>query len=116
SRRRHTRFSRDWSSDVCSSDLLHRTHTPYYYGGISPSFTKNPKFGNVRAFLGTTRHQPRPPTARTEMTARHRTFYRWKSARKVGRSRGSHLSCKTSAAPRCLGCRERVTHEDRRRA
>src|SRR5690606_39287067 len=22
SRRRHTRFSRDWSSDVCSSDLL----------------------------------------------------------------------------------------------
>src|SRR5690606_40988106 len=25
SRRRHTRFSRDWSSDVCSSDLSH-TH------------------------------------------------------------------------------------------
>src|SRR5690606_40025251 len=24
SRRRHTRFSRDWSSDVCSSDLQHR--------------------------------------------------------------------------------------------
>src|SRR5690606_41143003 len=24
SRRRHTRFSRDWSSDVCSSDLCHR--------------------------------------------------------------------------------------------
>src|SRR5690606_40006619 len=23
SSRRHTRFSRDWSSDVCSSDLLH---------------------------------------------------------------------------------------------
>src|SRR5690606_40441368 len=23
SRRRHTRFSRDWSSDVCSSDLLY---------------------------------------------------------------------------------------------
>src|SRR5690606_3617655 len=23
-RRRHTRFSRDWSSDVCSSDLPHR--------------------------------------------------------------------------------------------
>src|SRR5690606_40670832 len=23
SRRRHTRFSRDWSSDVCSSDLIH---------------------------------------------------------------------------------------------
>src|SRR5690606_39928449 len=25
SRRRHTRFSRDWSSDVCSSDLTERT-------------------------------------------------------------------------------------------
>src|SRR5690606_41059004 len=24
SRRRHTRFSRDWSSDVCSSDLLQK--------------------------------------------------------------------------------------------
>src|SRR5690606_41064310 len=35
SRRRHTRFSRDWSSDVCSSDLLvstsacHDCHTPW---------------------------------------------------------------------------------------
>src|SRR5436309_4382403 len=29
SRRRHTRFSRDWSSDVCSSDLLS--------SGIGPS-------------------------------------------------------------------------------
>src|SRR5690606_40614340 len=26
SRRRHTRFSRDWSSDVCSSDLKFRNH------------------------------------------------------------------------------------------
>src|SRR5690606_15920333 len=27
SRRRHTRFSRDWSSDVCSSDLVERAIT-----------------------------------------------------------------------------------------
>src|SRR5687768_17824797 len=27
SRRRHTRCSRDWSSDVCSSDLLRYTYT-----------------------------------------------------------------------------------------
>src|SRR5687768_9596217 len=27
SRRRHTRCSRDWSSDVCSSDLTTKTHT-----------------------------------------------------------------------------------------
>src|SRR5690606_39863417 len=26
SRRRHTRFSRDWSSDVCSSDLNSKLH------------------------------------------------------------------------------------------
>src|SRR5690606_39438413 len=31
SRRRHTRFSRDWSSDVCSSDLA----------GVAASFTVN---------------------------------------------------------------------------
>src|SRR5690606_40682509 len=30
SRRRHTRFSRDWSSDVCSSDL---TLSDLYYEG-----------------------------------------------------------------------------------
>src|SRR5690606_39704835 len=28
SRRRHTRFSRDWSSDVCSSDLLANRRSP----------------------------------------------------------------------------------------
>src|SRR5690606_39895987 len=35
SRRRHTRFSRDWSSDVCSSDLLAKTSK-----GFAPSITK----------------------------------------------------------------------------
>src|SRR5690606_41196489 len=29
SRRRHTRFSRDWSSDVCSSDLAIQDSLPY---------------------------------------------------------------------------------------
>src|SRR5690606_40210917 len=33
SRRRHTRFSRDWSSDVCSSDLSSRP-SPSYLNGI----------------------------------------------------------------------------------
>src|SRR5690606_40186291 len=35
SRRRHTRFSRDWSSDVCSSDLLlaNWRHLPVGYHG-----------------------------------------------------------------------------------
>src|SRR3712207_749810 len=30
SRRRHTRYWRDWSSDVCSSDLVHRIHVTQY--------------------------------------------------------------------------------------
>src|SRR5690606_40121731 len=36
SRRRHTRFSRDWSSDVCSSDLdggIAGSWSAYYYNG-----------------------------------------------------------------------------------
>src|SRR5690606_22686104 len=40
SRRRHTRFSRDWSSDVCSSDLVSRALRmmiePLYVRGRSP--------------------------------------------------------------------------------
>src|SRR5690606_40779990 len=31
SRRRHTRFSRDWSSDVCSSDLGHNQQYWWQY-------------------------------------------------------------------------------------
>src|SRR5207247_5839525 len=50
-RRRHTRSTRDWSSDVCSSDLLHSDAihpvTPIDYAGVElttfhnsfPSFT-----------------------------------------------------------------------------
>src|SRR5260370_3073292 len=39
SRRRHTRFKCDWSSDVCSSDLVslstvNRAHMAYDHGGI----------------------------------------------------------------------------------
>src|SRR5690606_39755011 len=33
SRRRHTRFSRDWSSDVCSSDLLSADGEPLIWAG-----------------------------------------------------------------------------------
>src|SRR5690606_41039149 len=34
SRRRHTRFSRDWSSDVCSSDLMGMSGLPE--GRVAP--------------------------------------------------------------------------------
>src|SRR3712207_8198471 len=35
SRRRHTRYWRDWSSDVCSSDLLHVTWEPVAEGAVA---------------------------------------------------------------------------------
>src|SRR5690606_39932134 len=34
SRRRHTRFSRDWSSDVCSSDLVDGRHQVQQLGKV----------------------------------------------------------------------------------
>src|SRR5690606_39426559 len=37
SRRRHTRFSRDWSSDVCSSDLRDATAATSLPGAVSMS-------------------------------------------------------------------------------
>src|SRR3712207_8028002 len=37
SRRRHTRYWRDWSSDVCSSDLL---APQAHQDGITPIFTQ----------------------------------------------------------------------------
>src|SRR5215475_8023666 len=34
SRRRHTRFSRDWSSDVCSSDSVEDVRNAGYFNGV----------------------------------------------------------------------------------
>src|SRR5690606_39885056 len=36
-RRRHTRFSRDWSSDVCSSDLLDQLAKDVESGAFTPT-------------------------------------------------------------------------------
>src|SRR5690606_40805383 len=44
SRRRHTRFSRDWSSDVCSSDLM-RTHNDAWR-----KYTPKPYAGHITLF------------------------------------------------------------------
>src|SRR5690606_40283926 len=54
SRRRHTRFSRDWSSDVCSSDLVHveirrvEPHSPVEPLGPEPEFVVDESFGRHR--------------------------------------------------------------------
>ena len=43
SRRRHTRYWRDWSSDVCSSDLNGNLFLPKKQRIFSAKETKNPK-------------------------------------------------------------------------
>src|SRR5690606_40100656 len=48
SRRRHTRFSRDWSSDVCSSDLT----LPFFLVGTIFYFTGSMQ-GTAEAFRST---------------------------------------------------------------
>src|SRR5690606_39481994 len=50
SRRRHTRFSRDWSSDVCSSDLVlgDTTGTPLSFAEI--------KIAGKQQFMLTDKH------------------------------------------------------------
>src|SRR5690606_40617326 len=44
SRRRHTRFSRDWSSDVCSSDLERAVEEA---GALTPAGGTQPEAGSV---------------------------------------------------------------------
>src|SRR2546422_11192092 len=41
SRRRHTRCSRDWSSDVCSSDLMSRA--PFVLGKADSAYSRSMK-------------------------------------------------------------------------
>src|SRR5260370_5433238 len=52
SRRRHTRFKCDWSSDVCSSDLIERDDA---YPSVALSFT--PRSGLASALIF--RYDPR---------------------------------------------------------
>src|SRR5690606_40113932 len=51
SRRRHTRFSRDWSSDVCSSDLFARfvraRLLPAWRKSSKPTATEIPSLGRA---------------------------------------------------------------------
>src|SRR5207245_8804295 len=55
SRRRHTRCYRDWSSDVCSSDL----NPPYLFGGgdggfFTAPYTGPPFYGEYAGYVGIT--------------------------------------------------------------
>src|SRR5690606_3462569 len=48
SRRRHTRFSRDWSSDVCSSDLAQQQNKEKYRNKANDPVAKLPYYKKLR--------------------------------------------------------------------
>src|SRR5690606_40683988 len=75
SRRRHTRFSRDWSSDVCSSDLSETTRYVVSASPSSPASTCHrgtlPVVSRVIIDVGAVsgkrlRKRARPPSGRSE--------------------------------------------------
>src|SRR5260370_2126089 len=59
SRRRHTRFKCDWSSDVCSSDLRVGSVEPLATASLWPLWTRGP----TCAPLGKPWTKPRPTTS-----------------------------------------------------
>src|SRR5690606_40475889 len=71
SRRRHTRFSRDWSSDVCSSDLgqevivriLHRGHVNWHLRGLLLGEAPAPARGTTLVRAGETKPVARVTSA-----------------------------------------------------
>src|SRR5437870_9062188 len=54
SRRRHTRWPRDWSSDVCSSDLIKQRVPVVRWQLLFPDFYEFPELG-----MPPWRHDPR---------------------------------------------------------
>src|SRR5690606_40986124 len=73
SRRRHTRFSRDWSSDVCSSDLDPQLLRPVQLG--ARALPRHHVVGLLRhaaAYLGSQGLQPRSEERRVGKECRSR--------------------------------------------
>src|SRR5690606_40473223 len=96
SRRRHTSFSRDWSSDVCSSDLLavHFRTPPVLFDSYLPKLFEALSLP-VPSSLATASADPAPPvpTERSE-------------ERRVGREgghRGAAADETKNATPRSSG-------------
>src|SRR2546429_9548418 len=78
SRRRHTRCSRDWSSDVCSSDLKANDPEPYYWVGVidwTLAFRANNELraeynkNNIKKQVKDT--DPLPSSVRAQYTAKY---------------------------------------------
>src|SRR5690606_39756623 len=66
SRRRHTRFSRDWSSDVCSSDLSrHRQSQPPPLTIPDPDYHWQPEYSPT-SICRIPGERQRPPSIRRQ--------------------------------------------------
>src|SRR5690606_40805289 len=95
SRRRHTRFSRDWSSDVCSSDLVDDKKVVRI--GISDKFVRHtlPVYRLILQFHHGFDMQYIMYKAKTASFAKSTKFAIIRSEeRRVGKE------CRTSGAPR----------------
>src|SRR5690606_39528441 len=79
SRRRHTRFSRDWSSDVCSSDLISPSQPETGYGYIEVAAESGGVF-DVSRFV----EKPNLATAQAYMDAGN-FFWNRSEERRVGK-------------------------------
>src|SRR5690606_39809615 len=96
-RRRHTSFSRDWSSDVCSSDLHHLPDR----GTITLDGVDITRWSEHRraGYIGRVFQDPLQGTAASmtieenlsmaELRGKRRTLRRRSEERRVGKGRGS---------------------------
>src|SRR5690606_40248388 len=97
SRRRHTRFSRDWSSDVCSSDLA------------SSSTRAVPV--SERAFTTSTSSPRSRKRPRVPWFATCRSLCQWIQASKIGRA-SCRERVKVSVGALSFEERNRVEHAE----
>src|SRR5690606_39937462 len=100
SRRRHTRFSRDWSSDVCSSDLLEEAQA--WVDRFVRWYNEEHRHSALNWVTPMARHtgEDRELLRRREETyrrARRRNPHRWSE---VGRA-----SCRERGRERAIGTR-----------
>src|SRR5207249_9301729 len=76
SRRRHTRSKRDWSSDVCSSDLALPRNV-----AAKPRQKKVQRVGAIPFGLGSTKPHNYREVLRAAWNNKHRPFFTWRILR-----------------------------------